>query len=263
MENKETVIRLENVSKTFVFRDKKVASFFTQLGWVFTGKNIRRIEALKNINLEVKKGEFLGIVGENGSGKSTLIHLMTGFYKPEKGGKAEISGNFIRLSLGLGFNQELTARENIYLNGSVMGLTLREINEKFDEMIAFAELEEYVDTKIKFYSRGMKARLSFAVAIHANAEILLMDEFFGGVGDEKFKVKSDKVFKESVLKGRTIVHVSHNLSTIRHYATRVILMHKGELVGMGTPDEVFEMYKNKIRVDKLNLRDYVDDDQSF
>ena len=263
MDNNETVIRLKNVSKTFVIRDKKVAPFFTQLGWLITGKNKRRIEALKSIDLEVKKGEFLGIVGENGSGKSTLIHLMTGFYKPEKGGTTEINGNFIRLSLGLGFNQELTARENIYLNGTVMGLSLREINAKFDEMIAFAELENFVDTKIKFYSRGMKARLSFAVAIHANAEILLMDEFFGGVGDERFKVKSDKVFKESMIKGRTIIHVSHNLSTIRHYATRVILMHKGELVGMGTPDEVFQIYKDKIRVDKLNLRDYVDDQDTI
>jgi ABC-type polysaccharide/polyol phosphate transport system ATPase subunit len=263
MDSAETVIRLQNVSKTFVIRDKKVAPFFTQMGWLVNGKNIRRIEALKNINLEVKKGEFLGIVGENGSGKSTLIHLMTGFYKPDKGGVAEISKGFIRLSLGLGFNQELTARENIYLNGTVMGLTLREINEKFDEMIAFAELEKFVDTKIKFYSRGMKARLSFAVAIHADAEILLMDEFFGGVGDERFKVKSDKIFKESMIKGRTIVHVSHNLSTIKHYATRVILMHQGELVGMGTPDEVFEIYKEKLRVEKLHLRDYIDEDNAI
>jgi ABC-type polysaccharide/polyol phosphate transport system ATPase subunit len=253
--SEEIVIRLENVSKTFSIRDKVQGNLVEKSWAVLLGKNKRKIEAVKNVNLEVNRGDFLGIVGANGSGKSTLIHLMTGVYKPNAGGKSEIFGSFIRLSLGLGFNNELTARENIFLNGAVMGVKISELNKNFKKIIKFAELEKYVNTKIKYFSRGMRARLAFAVAVHANADIILMDEFFGGVGDERFKAKSDEIFAESFIKGRTIVHVSHNLSTIKKYANKVILMHEGECLGMGTPQEIFELYQKTIKVDKLNIRE--------
>jgi ABC-type polysaccharide/polyol phosphate transport system ATPase subunit len=251
----EIAIRLTNVSKTFSIRDKSQGNLLEKSTAFVMGKNRRKIEAVKSINLEVKKGEFLGIVGANGSGKSTLIHLMTGVYRPDKGGKSEIFGNYIRLSLGLGFNGELTARQNIFLNGTVMGVSIRDLKENFNKIIEFAELQKFVDTKLKYYSRGMRSRLAFAVAVHAQADIFLMDEFFGGVGDERFRARSEEIFAESFVKGRTIVHVSHNLSTIKHYADRVVLLHEGECLGIGSADEIFALYRRTIKVKKLNLRD--------
>ena len=250
MEDK-VVIKLENVSKTFTIRDKTPGNML-QKTWSFvSGGNIRKIEAVKNMNLEVKKGEFISIVGANGSGKSTLIHLMTGVYKPDKGGKASIHESFIRLSLGLGFNGQLTARENVYLNGSVMGLKISEINENFKKIIEFAELQKFVNTKLKYFSKGMRARLAFAVAVYTNSEIILMDEVFGGVGDERFRSRSDKLFEKVFVDGRTIVHVSHNLQTVKKYADRVILLHEGECRGIGSADEIFDIYKKTIRVDRF------------
>ena len=251
--NDTLAIKLDNVSKTFRIRDKKRQSLPSVVRSLATGTFMRRIEAVKNVSLEVKKGEFLGIVGANGSGKSTLLHLISGVYKPDPGGSANIYGSFMRLSLGMGFNQELTARENIYVNASIMGLTFREIGRKFDKIIRFAELEEFIDTKIKYYSRGMRARLGFAVAIHSNPEILLLDEIFGGVGDEKFREKSERVFKKKLLEGRTIVLVSHNLSTIKEHAERVMLMDKGKCLKIGTPEEVFLYYKEVLHVRELKL----------
>ena len=220
-----------------------------------SGSDRRVIQAVKNVDLDIKKGEFFGIVGANGSGKSTLLHLMSGAYKPDKGGKATMNGSFIGLSLGLGFNQELTARENVFVNASVLGLPMRKIKKKFNKIIEFAELEKFVNTKVKYFSRGMRARLAFAIAVHAEADIFLMDEFFGGVGDERFKGKSDKIFEESIVKGRTIIHVSHNLSTIKKYAERVMLMHEGECLKIGTVEEVFLFYQKTLKINSLSIND--------
>jgi ABC-2 type transport system ATP-binding protein len=251
----EVVIKLENVSKTFKIRDKVPGNILIQ-SWAFiSGGNRRKIEAVKNVSLEIRKGEFIGIVGANGSGKSTLIHLMTGVYKPDTGGKAFIDGSYIRLSLGLGFNGQLTARENIYLNGSIMGVKISELNKNFKKIIEFAELQKFVNTKLKYFSRGMRARLAFAVAVHAEADVILMDEFFGGVGDERFKSRSDSIFQETFVKGQTIVHVSHNLRTIKQYADRVILLHEGECLGIGTPSEILDLYQKTIKLDKLSMQE--------
>jgi len=253
MPDNDIAIKLENVSKTFHVRDKTSSSLLGSLSDTLSGKDKRSIEAVKNVNLEIRKGEFFGIVGANGSGKSTLLHLMSGVYKPDKDGKATLNGSFIGLSLGLGFNAELTARENVYINASVLGLPVRRINKKFKKIIAFAELENFVNTKAKYFSRGMRARLAFAIAVHAEADIFLMDEFFGGVGDERFRGKSDKVFEEAIVKGRTIIHVSHNLSTIKRYAHRVMLMHQGECLKIGTVEEVFLHYQKTLKVDSLSV----------
>lgn len=240
------VIELKNVSKTFSIRDKTNDSIREKFFHLFDSNKKRKIKALKNINLQVREGEFIGVIGRNGSGKSTLLQIMTGAYPPDKGGEAHIYGKFVRLSLGMGFNKELTARENIYINASIIGLSLRKIGQIFYEIIEFAELQDFVDTKIKYFSQGMRSRLAFAIAIHARADILLMDEFFGGVGDEKFRKKSDEVFKQTFLNGQTIVHVSHNLETIREYCDRVILMNKGECVLIDKPDVVLKEYKSII-----------------
>ncbi len=249
----ETVIKLENVNKTFYIRDKKQQSLSSAFKGVIGGGKLRKIEAVKNVSVDIKKGEFVGIVGANGSGKSTLLQIMSGAYRPDKGGKAMIKGNFMRLTLGMGFNAELTARENVFINASIMGLTFREINRKFNKIIRFAELEKFVDTKIKYYSRGMKARLGFAVAIHANPEILLLDEIFGGVGDEKFRAKSEKVFKKKMLEGRTIVLVSHNLNVIKDHSERVMYMHEGECPIIGGHEEVFQYYKKALKLKEMKI----------
>ncbi len=253
MKDKDTIIKLENVSKTFWIRDTKPQKSFRDIKNLITGGNKHKIEAVKNVSIDIKRGEFVGIVGANGSGKSTLLSLMSGVYKPDKGGKAQINGHFMKLSLGLGFNAELTARENVIINASIMGLTFREIKRKFNKIIRFAELEEFVDTKIKYYSRGMKARLGFAVAIHASPEILLLDEIFGGVGDEKFRAKSENAFRKNLLEGRTIVLVSHNLNVIKDHAQKVMLMHKGECLKIGGHEEIFLFYKNTLKVKELKI----------
>jgi ABC-2 type transport system ATP-binding protein len=239
--NDEIAIKLEHVNKTFVLHDRGNTirdRFFS----IFTGKSSRKLKALQNIDLEIKKGEFFGIVGRNGSGKSTLVQIMNEAIPPDKGGKVYVNGKAMRLALGMGFDNELTARQNIMLNSSVLGMSIKEIKSKMEEMIAFAELEDFADTPVKYYSSGMKSKLMFSIAVNAEADIFLMDEFFGGVGDQSFKKKADELFHDRFVKGKTIIHVSHQLETIRKYCDRVMLLEKGSIVKIGSPDEVLDNY---------------------
>ena len=236
-------IQLKNINKTYSILDKSSASLHGKVISMFTHTSKREIKALSNINLEIKKGEFFGIMGHNGSGKSTLLKIMSGAYPPDKGGGISMNGRFMLLSLGLGFNPQLTARENIYLNASILGLTLKEIGNVFHDIVEFAELRKFVDTQVKYFSTGMVARLKFAIAVHADADIFLMDEFFGGVGDASFKAKSEAVFHDTLIEGRTIVHVSHSVKTIEKHCNRVLLLHQGEMIGIGTPDEIIPEYQ--------------------
>ncbi len=239
--SREVVIKLENISKTFVMSEK--SSIRERVFSLFVGHKKRKLHALKNVEMEIRKGEFIGVIGRNGSGKSTLLKIVMGAIPPDKGGKVTTHGRIIRLSLGMGFDPNLSARENIYVNASILGLTFKDINEKFDEIIDFAELHDFIETKVKFFSRGMRSRLGFAIAVHAEADIFLMDEFFGGVGDANFKKKSVKVFQQAFVEGRTIIHVSHQLNTIEKYCDRVLVLHKGEVVALGKPDEVIPIYE--------------------
>jgi ABC-2 type transport system ATP-binding protein len=239
----EIAIELENINKTYSVLDKDSQSLRGKIISLVTHTNRRKIKALTNINLEIKKGEFFGIMGHNGSGKSTLLRIMAGAYPPDKGGIVKMYGRFMLLSLGLGFNPQLTTRENIYLNASILGLTLKQIGRIFNDIVSFAELEKFVDTQVKYFSTGMAARLKFAIAVHADADVFLMDEFFGGVGDASFKEKSEAVFHESLVKGRTIVHVSHSIKTIEEHCHRVLLLHQGEMVAIGTPQEIIPEYQ--------------------
>ena len=247
MENNDFAIRLKNIHKTFTVYERGNDSIRNTVFNFLKPKNGRKIEALKGINLEIKKGEFFGIVGRNGSGKSTLLKIIMGAIQPDKGGSVEVNGRMIRLALGMGFDPQLSARDNIYLNASLLGLSFKEVGEKFDEIIAFAELEKFVDTKIQFYSSGMRSRLAFSIAVNADADIFLMDEFFGGVGDIRFKQKSEGVFEESILKGRTIVHVSHNLGTIKKHCDRVMLIEKGDFISIGRPEEILKEYSKLMK----------------
>lgn len=247
-ENKEDyVIKLDNVSKTYNVRDKMANSIRDQVFGFLTKSKKRKIEALKGINFEVKKGEYFGIIGRNGSGKSTLINIILGTFLPNPGGSVEVRGKMIRLALGMGFDAQLTGKENIYINGSVLGLTFKEIDAVFDQIISFAELEDFVNTKVKFYSKGMRSRLTFAIAMHAESEIFLFDEFFGGVGDLVFRDKSDKMFKDSLLQERTIVLVSHSMETIRKHCHRVLLIDKGVPIFLGPPDDAVRMYRELVK----------------
>ncbi|MBN1924566.1 MAG: ABC transporter ATP-binding protein [Prolixibacteraceae bacterium] len=238
--NTDIAIKLENIQKTYILHDRG-NTIRDRLFSVFTGKASRKLTALQNINLEIKKGEFFGIIGRNGSGKSTLVQIMNKSIPPDRGGKVTVNGKAMKLALGVGFNSELTARQNIMLNASVLGMSISEIKAKMDEMISFAELENFIDTPVKFYSSGMKSKLLFSIAVNAEADIFLMDEFFGGVGDKNFREKADEVFHNRLVKGKTIIHVSHQMETIKKYCDRVMLLEKGKVIAIGTPKEVLKL----------------------
>lgn len=242
-----TIISLTNVSKTYTIFDYKTDTIKQKIWSVFSGNSSRKIKALNNINFQVEKGEFFGVIGHNGSGKSTLLNIIAKAIQPDKGGEVIRNGNYIRLSLGMGFSPELSALQNVKLNATLLGVSQKEIHQKIDEIIAFAELENFKNTQLKYFSSGMRARLAFAVAVLANAEIFLMDEFFGGVGDENFKAKADKVFEENLVKGRTVVHVSHSMKNIEKYCTRVLVLNKGEMVGIFEPKEAVTVYKELMK----------------
>ena len=225
---------------------------------IFTreAQNIKQVKALQDINFEVKKGEFFGIVGRNGSGKSTLLNLLIGSIRPDKGSIIQTKGKMVRLALGMGFDGNLSARDNIYINGTILGLTFKRISLIFDDIVGFAELEDFVDVPVKKYSSGMLSKLKFAIAIHAQADIFLMDEFFGGVGDESFKAKSTEVFKNTFLDGRTIIHVSHQLKTIKEHCSNVLILDRGQQISIGPPEVTLPIYRelypppNKINTPK-------------
>ncbi|MBN1166556.1 MAG: ATP-binding cassette domain-containing protein [Methanospirillaceae archaeon] len=199
--------------------------------------------ALRDVSFDVYPGEVIGIIGRNGAGKSTLLKILSGITYPT-GGEIELYGRVgSLLEVGTGFHPELTGRENIYFNGSILGMTRREIEDKFDEITKFAGVEEFLDTPVKRYSSGMAVRLGFAVAAHLDPEILLVDEVLA-VGDAGFQKKCLGKMGEVAKEGRTVLFVSHNMSAITTMCKRVILIDKGELLEDGTSDEVVSHYLN-------------------
>ena len=198
--------------------------------------------ALKGLNFEVYEGEILGIIGRNGAGKSTLLKLLSQITSPTKGDiyiKGKISS---MLEVGTGFHRELTGRENIYLNGAILGMKKSEVDQKFDEIVKFAEIEEFIDTPVKRYSSGMYVKLAFSVAAHLNSEILIMDEVLA-VGDMKFQKKClDKMKNLAKNQGKTILYVSHNMSTISDMCNRCIFLEEGTLKYDGSVEKAIQMY---------------------
>jgi ABC-2 type transport system ATP-binding protein len=240
--NNETVLAVENITKTFQIFDKEIGSIRDTIFNFREFRKKRIIKALNNVSFEVKKGEVFGIIGRNGSGKSTLLKIISKAFPPDKGGKVEVNGKLIRLALGMCFDKELTARENIYLNGSIMGLSFKKIGERFQEIIDFADLQEFTDTKVKFFSSGMVSRLSFSIAIRTDADIILIDEILG-VGDAGFKHKSEQVFRNTLLNEKTVIIIDHDLYKIKKYCDRVLLLNKGEVKAIGPPDEMISLYE--------------------
>ncbi len=198
--------------------------------------------ALRDVSFDVARGETLGIIGSNGSGKSTLLKILSGITVPTKG-RAEIWGRSASLlEVGTGFHPEMTGRENVYMNGAILGMKKQEIHQKFDEIVAFSEIGQFIDTPVKRYSSGMYVRLAFAVAAHLEPEVLMVDEVLA-VGDARFQRKSiGKMNSASSEDGRTVLFVSHNLSAIRGLCKKCIWLHKGELMAYGPTQEVLAAY---------------------
>lgn len=237
---------MRNVSKTFSLLENKSDSIKQKLFNLFShGNATRDFVALKEVNLDIHKGETIGLIGRNGSGKTTLTKIMSGSYLPDKGGVVERKGNSMLMNLGVGMSHELTAIQNIYISGSVLGLKKNVLEKKIPEILKFAELEEFADTKIKNYSSGMVQRLSFSIAVNAGADILFLDEVFA-VGDLKFRQKAIEVFEKSWIDGRTVIMVSHSLANIQKYCNRCLYLKNGEVQYFGDPKTAIEMYKEDI-----------------
>lgn len=208
---------------------------------IIQGDKVEEFWALKDISFEVKQGESVGIIGRNGAGKSTLLKILSRITEPTSG-RIKIAGRVASLlEVGTGFHPELTGRENIYLNGAILGMTRREINRKFDEIVAFAEVEQFLDTPVKRYSSGMYVRLAFAVAAHLEPEILIVDEVLA-VGDAQFQKKCLGKMEAVSKDGRTVLFVSHNMSAVRELCSRAILLNKGSIELEGPAKEVTDAY---------------------
>lgn len=253
----EIAIKVDHVSKNFVLPHEKVnsiKSLFTGIAGKNKKKTSETQHALKDISFEVMKGEFFGIVGRNGSGKSTILKILAGIYQPTKG-KISTKGKLVPfIELGVGFNPELTGRENIYLNGAMLGFTRKEIDNMFDSIVAFAELERFMDQKLKNYSSGMQVRLAFSLAIRAQADILLVDEVLA-VGDADFQRKCFSYFKELKSKKKTVIFVTHDMNAVREYCDRAMLIDNSQQKIIGSPQDVATEYaqlfidKNEVETD--------------
>ena len=246
---KENMIEVKNVSMKFNLGIEK--GFSLKQGFVDMFKKKEKINndfwALKNVNFDVEKGEVVGFVGSNGAGKSTLLKVIAGVMKPTKG-KVSVYGNICpMIELGAGFDSQLTARENIYLNGAVMGYSKEFINSKFDEIVSFSELNEFLDVPIQNFSSGMIARLAFSIATVVDSEILIVDEILS-VGDMAFQKKSEEKMLNMINGGTTVLFVSHSIDQIRNMCNKVVWIEKGEVQAIGGKevcDKYIEFMNNK------------------
>ena len=236
----ELAIVAKNISKTFHISEDSHNTVKHRLFNLFNPPRRKRVEALKMTSLEIRKGECIGLIGRNGSGKSTLTKVLAGVY-PIDTGYIKINGSTMLMNLGVGMSHELTARENIYVSGSVLGLKIKEIDALFNDIVEFAELQEFVDTKIKFFSSGMVARLGFSIAVKAGADIMFLDEIFA-VGDMKFQEKAVKVFESSWIEGKTVILVSHSMEVIRQYCGRSVYMKNGKVEFVGETAKAVDLY---------------------
>lgn len=207
----------------------------------------KAFRAVKNVSFEVEKGEILGIVGKNGSGKSTMLRALAGIFRPDEG-SIDLKGNSISLlSIGVGFNNEMSGRENIIISGMLLGFSKEQIEERMDSIIEFAEIGEFIDMPVKTYSSGMYSKLAFAITANLETDIILVDEVLS-VGDERFKKKSLNKMKELILdENRTVVIVSHDLNTLKDLCDKILWVHEGEIREYGKPQEILERYREFMR----------------
>ena len=239
----DVAITVRGVSKTFKLPHEKQSSLKGALINFFRGgmRTYERQEVLKDISFEIKKGEFFGIVGRNGSGKSTLLKMLAGIYAPSAGA-IKVNGRLTPfIELGVGFNPELTGRENVFLNGALLGFTRPEMQAMYDEIVAFAEIEKFMDQKLKNYSSGMQVRLAFSIAIKAQSDVLLLDEVLA-VGDQNFQEKCFKYFEEVRKTNTTVILISHDSGAIERFCNRVAIIDRGKLVNVGEAREMVLQY---------------------
>ncbi len=234
-------IEARGLEKSFRIPTHRVDSLKERLVRPFASRDYRELRALDGVSFEIRQGEFFGIVGRNGSGKSTLLKLLASIYRADAG-SIRMAGRLAPfIELGVGFNVELTARENVVLNGVMMGLTPQETRDRLDAVLEFAELEDFVDLKLKNYSSGMLVRLAFSLMLEVDADILLIDEVLA-VGDAAFQQKCADAFREMKATGKTVVLVTHEMGTVEEYCHRAMLIDGGEIRAIGDPAEIGRRY---------------------
>lgn len=240
----QIAVSVKNLSKDFKLAKETVNSL-KEKAIHFRKPQYNTLHALKNINFDVNKGEFFGVIGRNGSGKSTLLKTLGGIYQPSRG-TLKINGTLTPfIELGIGFNPELTGRENVFLNGAILGLTRKEIKAKYNEIVAFAELEKFMDQKLKNYSSGMQVRLAFSIAIRAHNDILLIDEVLA-VGDMVFQEKCFDEFKRIEASDKTVIFVSHDLGAVGQFCERAMILKDGNMVNIGPAKDMAIEYSAMI-----------------
>ena len=237
----DIAIKINHISKTFRVPHEKHNSLKDKAVHIFGPRNFTKSKVLDDISFEVKKGEFFGIVGKNGSGKSTLLKLLAGVYTPDSGA-VEVNGNLTPfIELGVGFNPELSGRDNVYLSASLLGYTRKQVGAMYGDIVAFAELEEHMDKKLKNYSSGMQVRLAFSIAVKAKNDILIFDEVLA-VGDEAFQQKCMKIFEEYRDNKQTVILVTHSMENVRRFCSRALILNEGKIKHIGNVDRVSREY---------------------
>ena len=242
MTDKQIAVKVDHVSKYFKLPTEATNSLRTAMVNRFKGiKGYKEQHVLKDISFEVEKGDFFGILGRNGSGKSTLLKIISEIYVPEKG-SVTIDGKLVSfIELGVGFNPELTGRENVYMNGAMLGFSTAEIDAMYDDIVNFAELHDFMNQKLKNYSSGMQVRLAFSVAIKAQGDILILDEVLA-VGDEAFQRKCNDYFQERKRSGKTTILVTHDMGAVKKYCNKAVLIENGLVKAIGSPENVANQY---------------------
>lgn len=244
MKNESPIIQIKNLRKTFFLPHEKhdsLVEFMSNPFRIFKPSG-EQFSVLKDIDLDIYPGEFLGIMGRNGSGKSTLLKILAGIYVPTSG-TVKVSGKMVPfLELGVGFNPELTGRENVFLNGIILGMSREFLKRKYDEIVSFAELEKFMDMPLKNYSSGMQVRLAFSIAIMADADIYVLDEVLA-VGDLAFQIKCFEVFRNYKEQKKTVVLVTHSPESVKGFCDRAVFLKDGILQVQGSVDEVIKAYE--------------------
>lgn len=248
----QPAIEVKDLHKQFALTNTAIGSLKTLFVW-WKRRSVQTIHVLKGISFEVKKGECVAVIGRNGAGKSTLLSLLARIYRPTSG-YAKVNGRVAPLlELGAGFHPDLTGMENVYFNAIVLGLTRKQVAERMDKIVAFSELDSHINAPVRTYSSGMLARLGFAIAIHVDAEVLLVDEVLA-VGDFEFTQKCLRRIEEFRKQGGTILLVSHQEDTIRQFADRCVWIQHGEIKKIGTPAEVLPEYSSTSEADLTSER---------
>ena len=249
------VLSVEHVGKYFKLPTEQASGLKQAfINWTRGIKGYKEQHVLRDINFEVRKGDFFGIVGRNGSGKSTLLKLISGIYVPDSG-RIHVNGKLVPfIELGVGFNPELTGRENVFLNGALLGFTRAQIENMYDDIVQFAELEEFMDQKLKNYSSGMQVRLAFSVAIQAQGDILVLDEVLA-VGDEAFQRKCDAYFaKVKKDANKTVILVTHDMNAVKRYCNKAVLIKDGEVIVNGDKNDVANRYTLENLANKTDVQ---------